>query len=680
MDPAIVLLIPLLSHCLAELLIPNYLHRIAFAVGNLIGKRRRARERAAMAAEQQRFEKFTRFDLPGLNLPLNFIPPPVSVLSDRQRQFYPLFRTALSQTDLQDGWVSQRMIPTRELTMLHIMDALTDKPGWEEKIFNDDISEKWKKEAMSTKDRDVTEPMADWVIEELRYKAKIFKETGTVIVYDGDVVKSDTVVPSTIKAALQQAVKVLEEVPEFYKDYHPGSDGKVLDLVHPSLFPLIYGKSRVLSDSLVSLDNCLESCGKGTVVPVRSDEETIQGRKEGSWHSRDAPAPYSKHFQWLPSEVEFEADGKPKFVSYINNLHPQRYKELYGIIEEVLDRAISLWNETLTPINERARNWVPRLERIPYTEVSYDPDPETMSDSEVPHQEEDENEDDFWDRHRQWAESIRKVVLPEPGTFEPPSVAEHNRYGLVPGTTDKLLPELRVDLKRDYQKRGLQVIVKLANIELTPDKPTYEGGTWHVEGQLNEHICATALYYYDSHNITPSRLSFRQRVSGDTTDIGYPQDEHDFMQAVFGLDPDGPTIQGLGSVACLEGRLLTFPNILQHQVAPFSILDTTQPGHRKILALFLVDPGLRIISTANVPPQQREWWSEEVVRTFAQSGTKLSKLSTELKQKVFEGVDDFPIGIEEAKEIRKQLMEERKRYVVDQKTNFEMDSFSLCEH
>jgi hypothetical protein len=41
-----------------------------------------------------------------------------------------------------------------------------------------------------------------------------------------------------------------------------------------------------------------------------------------------------------------------------------------------------------------------------------------------------------------------------------------------------------MDLKRDYGHRGLQIVVKLANIELTPEKPMYEGGTWHVEGQL----------------------------------------------------------------------------------------------------------------------------------------------------------------------------------------------------
>lgn len=41
-----------------------------------------------------------------------------------------------------------------------------------------------------------------------------------------------------------------------------------------------------------------------------------------------------------------------------------------------------------------------------------------------------------------------------------------------------------MDIKKDYSQRGLQIIVKLANIELTPEKPTYEGGTWHVEGQM----------------------------------------------------------------------------------------------------------------------------------------------------------------------------------------------------
>lgn len=54
-----------------------------------------------------------------------------------------------------------------------------------------------------------------------------------------------------------------------------------------------------------------------------------------------------------------------------------------------------------------------------------------------------------------------------------------------------------------------QVIVKLANIELTPDSPIYEGGSWHLEGLPTENIIATGIYYYEIDNITESTLNFR---------------------------------------------------------------------------------------------------------------------------------------------------------------------------
>ncbi|EGV62988.1 hypothetical protein CANTEDRAFT_114303 [Yamadazyma tenuis ATCC 10573] len=39
-----------------------------------------------------------------------------------------------------------------------------------------------------------------------------------------------------------------------------------------------------------------------------------------------------------------------------------------------------------------------------------------------------------------------------------------------------------------------KVIVKLANIELTPENSTYAGGSWHLEGCINEDIVAIVLY------------------------------------------------------------------------------------------------------------------------------------------------------------------------------------------
>ena len=55
-------------------------------------------------------------------------------------------------------------------------------------------------------------------------------------------------------------------------------------------------------------------------------------------------------------------------------------------------------------------------------------------------------------------------------------------------------------------------------------------------------------------------------------------------------------------------------------------------------------------------------------------------MSSELKEEVVEGVDDFPIPRKEAEEIRERLREERKQYVVNQKKAFEEETFSLGEH
>lgn len=74
-------------------------------------------------------------------------------------------------------------------------------------------------------------------MEELN-KATRFGKTpgGPIKVYNGDMVKSDTAVPHSLKIELQTAVRRLEDVPEWAKDWHPGSrDGKILDLVHPQL-------------------------------------------------------------------------------------------------------------------------------------------------------------------------------------------------------------------------------------------------------------------------------------------------------------------------------------------------------------------------------------------------------------------------------------------------------------
>ncbi|TFK62410.1 hypothetical protein BDN72DRAFT_827517 [Pluteus cervinus] len=548
----------------------------------------------------------------------------------------------------------------REITMMKLMNRLTDKPKWDAKVFDPAITSKWRTEALNTPGVDFTERMFDWCIAELQYKAGKLQETGAIVVFNGDVVKSDTIVPEYLRLPLVDAVKPLEDVPANFQDWHPGSDDKVLDLVHPSLYPLVYGHSRILPYDTTALGDCVSRSGEGETI---LDPDSNGGSRRYD--------PYSNRFQWLPCEVDLSS-GPPRITSYINNLHPQQHSELYELIEQIISCAIPLWNLTLT--RQRAGYYL----RIRYTDCRYDID---LNDtSQGPQREKKETSIAFARRRYGWYEQTRRLLWPEPDLeFDPYPRA--NREELFKHGSSRLKAGKYVDLQDEFRKTGLQVIVKLANIVLTPERPVYEGGTWHVEGQLNEHICATALYYYDSENITRSHLAFRHVVepSKYNQSIRYEQGDHDWLQAIFGCAQEGRGVQEIGSVETRQGRLVTFPNTFQHQVQPFKLADPTKPGHRKLLAMFLVDPTIKIISTANVPCQQRDWWKQEVCEPENQS--RISDLPGELQESIFNQVEGFPMSMDEAKRIRLELMAERSKFRVEQdKVMFSGEVFSLCEH
>lgn len=87
---------------------------------------------------------------------------------------------------------------------------------------------------------------------------------------------------------------------------------------------------------------------------------------------------------------------------------------------------------------------------------------------------------------------------------------------------------------------------------------------------MNERICATALYYLDSDNVTPSHLSFRTQTSPYQEDLQAiaSQDNYNWLERFYGtaLGPSaGATnacLQYYGSTETREGRLLAFPNTL----------------------------------------------------------------------------------------------------------------------
>ncbi|KAI1658101.1 hypothetical protein F4813DRAFT_380457 [Daldinia decipiens] len=550
----------------------------------------------------------------------------------------------------------------REIRMMGFINQISDKPNWEEKVFDETIVAKWKEEAKMAShqnfDGDVylSDKMFENCIKELRDKAKQVKKTGIVNVLDAElaVAKSDTIVPSSLVDDLRLGIKSLEDVPDKDKDWHPGSGEQVLDLLHPSLFPLVYGTTRVLPYGKVPLEDCASIIGEGETTRLVGKKAANEPSLWGST-------------QWLPSDIAWTKTG-PRISSYINNLHPVDHKDLYEVFEKFISAAVPLWEECL--FRESALK--PRIICEPEGPKDYYlPEGVTVPDrllqnlENEPRNARDRYELDRYDRYveefEEWYEGHKVLRWPEPKDYTP-------RERDSPG---------KPDLKKDFPS-GLQVIFKLANIHLTPEDPEYDGGSWHIEGALNERIVATALYYYDAENISESRLAFKQAVDAEKVRETPPQYEFQSLMRWMGIvdDHDDPPFQELGSVLTQPGRLLAFPNVFQHQVQPFRLEDPTKPGLRKILAMFLVDPNIRVLSTGVVPPQRRDWWAPEVRKI-----SPFSKIPVEIFDMIIDFVEDFPMSWERAEEVREVLMDERS-WTNDkwEEKMSEVQPLLFCEH
>ncbi|MFE6522386.1 DUF4246 domain-containing protein [Streptomyces sp. NPDC057794] len=477
----------------------------------------------------------------------------------------------------------------RELQMMQCSAHIRSKPRWFDKMHDPGIVARWTREAVA---QGLTDAQVRYVLAELAHYAALRDErTGVEVSAVDGVWQSDTLIDEGLRSRLREAVKVLEQVPEADRDWHPGSGGQVLDLVHPSLFCLV---------------------------------REVSGAPEQTWRNptdRYSRYEFSERFQWLPTDAEVSADGDVTFLSYVNNVHPDKHRELALVLPEVFARMLPLLENVLTDLRHPRPL---RIEADPYgwydAEPEY-PDRASYSDDEAYTEAVrafEVAQDDWWEN--------RRPVVPDAPAFTPPEPPDASaRVGL--------------------RGRRLQVIVKLATIHLTPEKPEYPGGSWHVEGMLNERIVSTGIYYWDSENITESRLGFRAALD----DPRYEQDDDNGLREVYGLEDEDALNQVLGSASTPAGRCLAFPNVLQHRVDAFRLADPTRQGHRKILAFFLVDPSERIVSTSDVPPQQ-PW-----------SGTSTMTL-------------------EQARQYRELLMQERKFFVDEHNEQLYEREFSLCEH
>lgn len=179
----------------------------------------------------------------------------------------------------------------------------------------------------------------------------------------------------------------------------------------------------------------------------------------------------------------------------------------------------------------------------------------------------------------------------------------------------------------ELRNRNLQVITKIVEISLSGEPLL---GSWHVEGMSHENIVATATITLEQTEHFKAELLFKRIYSKSeaeemtmNTHQGTPEELKEIYRKLH-------IPLGKHEISC--GDVLVFPNSHIHKI------DMSGSGSRTILVFWLINPNIRIKSTADIAQQT------------------------------------YPI--EQAHEHRLALMKERTVY----KSTFNQRELNLCEH
>lgn len=123
--------------------------------------------------------------------------------------------------------------------MMFVMGSVREKPDWQSKVHINKVVNCWRKEML---EQHYHRTQVKYMIAELRHSAVA---TPTLSPVQG-VYQSDNCINNALRAKLLQCIAPLEQARP--RDYHPGSGGKVIDLVHPSLYPFVAGKTRLVRE------------------------------------------------------------------------------------------------------------------------------------------------------------------------------------------------------------------------------------------------------------------------------------------------------------------------------------------------------------------------------------------------------------------------------------------------
>ncbi|KAK1831506.1 hypothetical protein QBC39DRAFT_283218 [Podospora conica] len=512
------------------------------------------------------------------------------------------------------------LLPAREVFMMVVMDRLTDRADWDTKVFDDESVALWRSEVLSWPQETfrhtaafplesasmLSERVFDFCIAELRCKAEYFNKTGLVFTLNAEnnnIIKSDTLVPDAVRHGFKSIFDKLLAEHSIGRSEDPGAPYNGDIVLDPWRHPYRYGKSTVFEDEVVGVEDAV-TCWAGEGSTCSSAEE-YRDKVEYSW--------VYQLTHLLPSNVVFGDDGTVKITSYVNNLHPNEHASAYSLLEKLISAAVPAWDHALygyARVEERiVHQWHKSIRRDDLAQARFDivraigpDDLETGWEPSTP------------SASGNMGERARRPIHPEPVSAQPVT------YGL------------ENSLRSRFGGTGLQVIVKMTSIELTPEmsETAPHDPEWLLDALIAEdEVVATAIYCVESENTVPLSVAFRMRTSRMQPDfrgrVKCGHGSHRYAEEIYGTTftpKEDSCFQSYGNTVLGQGRLVAYPTGFQYRTSQVSLCDKTKPGRYRFITLWLVDPSVRAISTANVPPQRVDWWAGAVLGAKGSRGVR----------------------------------------------------------
>ncbi|KAJ2024291.1 hypothetical protein GGI06_001051 [Coemansia sp. S85] len=201
-----------------------------------------------------------------------------------------------------------------ERRLRSVSSTIRARPDWIEAIKDADNCAGWAAEA---KAKDVTDREFRYALAELKFYASLHSPSSNIRLSAADGVwLSDTLIDADMTNELRDYASVLGSVPDKQKDWHPEIRSRILNLIDPSLYPLVYGHSWLHRKPIASPQAALNLDTLGE-QPGSLDEWRRALNSTGD----DQPEHYlpvvdetealyaSGKFSWLPSEFCMDNSG-----------------------------------------------------------------------------------------------------------------------------------------------------------------------------------------------------------------------------------------------------------------------------------------------------------------------------------------------------------------------------------